>query len=629
MNPLGKILKSRGLITEEKLEYLLNIQKHSGSRLGDIIISEGILTYLELYNAIAQHYDLTFVNLLKDPPDEKLLTCINAVDYINFQAMPWKFENDKIIIAIAEYSDETIKWLYDKYSDNFELVVTSPLDIRKTVERLYGKLLEDESKLSLWQQNPEISARVTASGKTKKVIYLFLISALTLSLIFPKQSSSLFISFCSISYFLSIIVKMYIFCVGCKPEEQTNWHKFISQYNDSSLPIYTILIPMYKEVASLPNMIAAMQAMDYPSEKLDIKLILEDDDEETINAAMALKPTYNFEIIRVPYSTLRTKPKACNYALRYAKGEYVTVFDADDIPEPLQLKKAIAVFRNSPDSIICLQARLNYYNADTNWLTHSFSLEYSALFNIMLRGLSRLRIPLPLSGTSNHISLSHLRELGEWDAYNVTEDADLGIRLGAQGFKTAMLDSYTMEESTMDIPAWLRQRSRWIKGYMQTWLVHMRNPILLYKKLGFKSFCGFQFFIGFSSFTFLTAPILWLFVLLYWLLPPYLVADWLPSWLLWLSLNNFFLNVIIHWVMMLYCVSRKKKPTYQYKIAALLYPFYLTLHSIASYKALYQLIVKPHFWEKTTHGFSKTIKNHMQAPNITTNNVDCPILIRI
>jgi cellulose synthase/poly-beta-1,6-N-acetylglucosamine synthase-like glycosyltransferase len=403
----------------------------------------------------------------------------------------------------------------------------------------------------------------------------------------------------------------------------------INESDALSLPVYTILIPMYKEVESLPNMVAAMQDMDYPQEKLDIKLILEEDDHETISAAIALKLTHNFEIIRVPNSSLRTKPKACNYALRFAKGEYVTVFDADDIPEPMQLKKSIAMFRNSPSNIICLQARLNYYNADTKWLTHSFSLEYSALFNIMLRGLSHLGVPLPLGGTSNHISLAHLRELGEWDAYNVTEDADLGVRLAAQGFKTAMLDSYTMEEAPIMISAWIKQRSRWIKGYMQTWLVHMRNPVALYKKLGFKSFFGFQFFIGFSSFTFLTAPILWLFVLLYWLLPPSLSADWLPTWLLWLSLNNLFLNIIMHWVMMLYCVSRKKKPTYQYKIAALFYPFYLTLHSIASYKALYQLIVKPHFWEKTTHGLSQNIKKNRQAPNLTTNNVDCPILIRI
>ncbi len=621
MDPLGKILRARGLVSESQLSYLLEAQKHSGSRLGEIIISEGILTYLELYRAIAEHYELEFINLLEEPPDEKLLTCINAVEYLHFQAIPWKFKDNKIIVAISEYCDETIKWLYERYSDNFELVATSPLDIRKTVERIFGEFLEKDSKLRLWEQNPDISARVTASGLTKQIIYISIISALALAVMFPRQSSSLFISFCSILYFVSIIVKMYIFCVGCKPQEKTNWPQLISEYDDASLPVYTVLIPMYNEVASLPNMLAAMQNMDYPKEKLDIKLILEEDDIETINAAIALKPRHNFEIIRVPYSTLRTKPKACNYALRFAKGEYVTVFDADDIPESLQLKKAVTMFRSIPDSIICLQARLNYYNADTNWLTHSFSLEYSALFNIMLRGLERLGVPLPLGGTSNHISLAHLRDLGEWDAYNVTEDADLGVRLGAQGFKTALLDSYTMEEAPVMVSAWIRQRSRWIKGYMQTWLVHMRNPFRLYKKLGFKSFCGFQFFIGFSSFTFLTAPILWAFVLLYWILPPYLSAQWLPSWLLWLSLNNFFLNIIIHWVMMLYCVSRKKNPTYQYKIAALFYPFYLTLHSIASYKALYQLIVKPHFWEKTTHGVSQALKNEGQVPNFATNIV--------
>ncbi|MEK6747528.1 MAG: glycosyltransferase [Pseudomonadota bacterium] len=618
MNQIGEILRARGLLSDAQLEHVLSVQSHSHSRLGDIIISEGIMTYLELYTALAEHYDLPFVNLLEDHPDDNLLTTVNIDDYIRLRAIPWKLKNGKIIIAITEYSDETMRWIEERFGENAEIVITSPLDIRITIERVFGRFLEEDSKLSLWQQSPESSAMVTASPVTKKLLCIFLIIAVCLIAIFPLQSSMLFVAFCSISYFVSMLVKMLIFTQGCKQNRRVEWDEVLNKLDDASLPVYTILVPMYKEAESLANLLSAIQDIDYPPEKMDIKLVLEADDYETLNMALKLKPNHNFEIIRVPYSKLRTKPKACNYALRFARGEYVTVFDADDIPDKLQLKKSIATFRSRPDDIVCLQARLNYYNADYNWLTRSFSLEYRALFSVMLHGLSRLGIPLPLGGTSNHISLAHLKELGEWDAYNVTEDADLGVRLSARGFRTEMIDSWTMEESPTEIHAWIRQRSRWIKGYMQTWLVHMRSPIKLYKTLGAKSFWGFQFFVGFSSLTFLTAPILWSLALLWWILPPELAQNWLPEWLIWLTINNLMLNFIIHWVMMIGCVSFKPESSIKYKITGFFYPFYLLLHSIASYKALYQLIVKPHFWEKTTHGLYKHMQNTATRQNLLT-----------
>lgn len=618
MQQIGEILRARGLLTDEQLAHILTWQNHSRSRLGDIIISEGIMTYLELYSAIAEHYGLEFVNLIEDYPDENLLSIVNIDDYIRLRLIPWKLYNGRIVIAITDYSDATMHWIEERFSKNYELVITSPLDIRVTIARVFGSYLEEDSKLHLWQQNPEASAMVTASPMTRKLLCILLLAASCLIAIFPMQSSMLFIAFCSVAYFISMLVKMFIFMEGCKQGAQPDWQEILSGLDNASLPVYTILIPMYKEAESLPNMLSAMKNMDYPPEKLDIKLVLEADDFETLDAALELKPKHNFEIIRVPYSKLRTKPKACNYALRFSRGEYVTVFDADDIPDRLQLKKAIATFRSRAGNIVCLQARLNYYNADHNWLTRSFSLEYSALFAVMLHGLSRLGIPLPLGGTSNHISLAHLQELGEWDPFNVTEDADLGVRISARGFYTEMIDSCTMEESPTEIRAWIRQRSRWIKGYMQTWLVHMRSPITLYKTLGAKSFWGFQFFVGFSSFTFLTAPVLWLLALLWYILPIEQTQNWLPNWLIWLALCNLMLNFIIHWVMMLCCVSLKPKSTLNYKFAGFSYPFYLLLHSIASYKALYQLIVKPHFWEKTTHGLYKHMQNPLPRRNLAT-----------
>ncbi len=457
------------------------------------------------------------------------------------------------------------------------------------------------------EKNPKESARTSDNNLLGKIFYSILITVFTMLVIFPIQLAIIFIAVCNIIYFINCITKMIIFIAGAKQRTSIDWEDELEKLDEKYLPIYTILVPMYQEVNSIPKLLEAIKRIDYPPEKLDVKLILESDDNDTIEAVTILKPSHNFEIICVPAGQIRTKPKACNYALRFARGEYVTIFDVDDLPNILQLKKAVIAFRLQPKDVVCLQARLGYYNMEDNFLTRFFALEYSILFDVMLHGLERLNIPLPLGGTSNYISIEKLYELGEWDPYNVTEDADLGVRLSAYGFRTVMLDSHTLEEAPNTISAWIRQRSRWIKGYMQTWLVHMRSPITLYKKLGKRAFWGFQFFIGFSSITFLSAPILWFFTILWFFLPRDISENLLPNWLVFISFINLLLNFATHWMMMIYCVSLREESSPEYKISALFYPFYLILHSIASYKSLHQLIVKPHFWEKTTHGLAKKI----------------------
>ena len=510
-----------------------------------------------------------------------------------------------MVVAVSELNDSTRAWIAERFGKRTTLVMTSPLDIRKTIERFFGAQLEEKSRLSLWNAAPHASARITMPPSTRAICYLALCAAIALTAYYPIHIALCIMGFCSLSYCITMIIKATIFAQGTKRPAPPNWQALLAALDEKILPVYSILIPMYREAESLPGMLEAMQRMDYPSEKLDIKIVLEADDSKTLAAAHALKPRYQFDIICVPPGPLRTKPKACNYALRFCHGEYVTIFDADDRPDTLQLKKSVIAFKNAAPDVACLQARLNYYNANDNLLTRFFTIEYAMLFEVMLYGLQRLAIPLPLGGTSNHLSLARLRALGEWDPYNVTEDADLGVRLAILGFRTEMLDSYTLEEAPNSIPAWVRQRSRWIKGYMQTWLVHMRKPRLLYRALGARSFWGFQFFVGFSTFTFLTAPIVWGIALGWWVLPTKMVAIHMPYWLLGLTTINFLLNFVTHWYMTAYCIHRYTASTAKMKWAAFLFPFYLVLHSAASYKSLWQLIVKPHFWEKTTHGLAK------------------------
>ncbi len=272
---------------------------------------------------------------------------------------------------------------------------------------------------------------------------------------------------------------------------------------------------MFREAAMLPRWPQALRSLDYPLGKLDIKIVLEAGDTETIEAARALGLEGVFEIIIVPRSQPQTKPKACNFALRFARGEYLVIYDAEDRPEPDQLRKVVATFRRSPPNTACLQCRLNYYNANENWLTRMFTLDYALWFDQVLPGLERLGMPIPLGGTSNHFRTEILRELHAWDPFNVTEDADLGIRIGQKGYRVGVVDSTTFEEASCRAGQWLRQRSRWMKGYMQTLLVHTRRPLQFVRSAGPLGFLGFVFFIGGTVLAGLLNPLFWLFYLIW------------------------------------------------------------------------------------------------------------------
>jgi len=604
---LGEILLRRNLISESALAEAMLLRQQTGSRLGDVLIGQGLISYYDLYHAVAEYHGLPFADLLKEPPDVELMHAADAPVYLRFGIVPWRVTQEHIFFATCNVTPDIQGWITARYGDQAKLVITSPFDIRRAIETQFGASLEEASRLSLWEKLPLASARITLLPRQQKILYVLLGLVCGVAITAPLEAALAFILLCHLLYAVTMLFKVAVFFSGARATSVIDWPEKLAPLTARTLPVYTVIIPMYKEAATLPRMLESMKNLDYPPSKLDIKLLLEMDDGETLAAAQALRPHYQFEILRVPPGNPRTKPKACNYALHFARGEFLTIFDAEDRPEPLQLKKAVYMFRHLPEDVACLQAPLNYYNANDNLLTRFFSLEYTILFRTMLRGLERIGIPIPLGGTSNHIALSRLRELGAWDPFNVTEDADLGTRLAARGLRTAMLDSYTMEEATNRWHPWIKQRSRWIKGYMQTWLVHMRHPGALYKALGAKSFFGFQCFIGMSSFTFLTAPLVWALSLL-WVFGLVQQVP-LPSWLAWLMIANLFLNLITQWAFALHAARLYRDCAYQRAVtlAAILYPLYLIGHSLASYKAFWQLIFRPHFWEKTTHGVSRHI----------------------
>jgi glycosyltransferase XagB len=374
---------------------------------------------------------------------------------------------------------------------------------------------------------------------------------------------------------------------------------------DDELPVYSILVPAFHEPEVIGRLIQALDALVYPKDRLDIRILLEADDLETIAAAEREQPGPHVTLVHVPPSLPRTKPKACNVGLAEARGELVTIYDVEDRPDPLQLRRAVVAFGRLPSSVACLQAKLSYHNADQNLITKWFTGEYELWFGQLLPGLVARHAPLPLGGTSNHFRHDVLVAIGGWDAFNVTEDADLGIRLHRLGFRTQVLDSTTLEEANSDFVNWVKQRSRWYKGYLQTWLVHMRHPRTLWRQLGPRGFIGFNLFVGGTPGVALLNPIFWGLTALWFLAHPDVIQALFPAWLYYTGLGSMIVgNAAVTYMAM---VSARASDRPSLVLAAAVQPAYWVMMSVAAIKALAQLMSAPSFWEKTTHGLDQRV----------------------
>jgi len=381
---------------------------------------------------------------------------------------------------------------------------------------------------------------------------------------------------------------------------------------DTELPVYTVLIPLRDEAQMVPQLAAAMRALDYPAEKLDIKFIVESVSASTIRAVQEELPDPRFSLVVVPDAMPQTKPKALNYALPLVRGDHLVIFDAEDIPEPAQLRRAASLFHRRTD-LDCIQAELAIDNGAEGWLPGLFSAEYSGLFGVMLPALARWRLPMPLGGTSNHFRVSALREVGGWDAFNVTEDADLGIRLTRLRYRTGVLAAHTYEEAPVNLGSWLRQRTRWMKGWMQTFIVHNRKLGAFAKDMGLRNLAAFEIFIGGMIFS---APLHLVFLIaliVRFALGGRFGAEPLDMW----GLAHLFVLVAGYAGAASHAVTgimRLKQPEL-YRWLWLL-PIYWGLIGVAAFLALYELLVRPYFWAKTGHG--KTRLRRSTAPQEQT-----------
>ncbi|MCW0417226.1 hypothetical protein NB689_002980 [Xanthomonas sacchari] len=567
---------------------------------------------LRFYTVLAQHFGLNFANLLKQPIDPALFQPERLADYAQRLVLPWREEDGQLVLAVADPGPETFAWARATYGEQVRFVGTSKFDIVWSLQQHADAQLTHDALNLLAEHAPEHSARqVITRAQSVFLVALTVVLAAALAL-WPLVTLIALNTLIAVAFLATFGLKLVLAWRGARRRIDIKVSdEEVAALGDEDLPVYTVLVPMYKEPDVLPILANALRRLDYPTSKLDVKLVLEADDTETIEAAKALGLEAFFEIIRVPPSQPKTKPKACNYALRFARGQMLTIYDAEDKPEPDQLKRVVAAFRKSPADVACIQARLNYYNADENWLTRMFTLEYTLWFDFYLPALETLRIPIPLGGTSNHFRLDILRKVHAWDPYNVTEDADLGVRLTQQGYRVSVVNSTTFEEANVSIPNWIRQRSRWLKGYMQTWLVHMRDPVQLYRSTGVRGFWGFQLFVGGTFFTALAAPLMWLSYGLWLAVGSKFFDPFFPPALLYLSLLNLLLGngFLIYMTL----VAAFKRDYFRLAPYALTVPLYWLLQSIAAYKGLWQLIRNPFYWEKTTHGISKHMAEERRA----------------
>ncbi len=480
-------------------------------------------------------------------------------------------------------------------------------------------------------QNGE-SCAATVATKKQQIGYIVIILLAILLLayrwdIFIFLVSSILATFYLLSAFfrlVSAVVGHFFRYPNCEVE------------NDD-LPIYTVLLPMYKESNIATELTKRILNLDYPHDKLDIKILLEADDAETLQALQNLHLPTCFEIIVMEPLMPKTKPRACNYGLEAAKGEFCVIYDAEDRPEVDQLKKAVSMFRrDTKGEVACVQAKLNYHNSRQNLLTRLFTIEYTTHFDLLLPGMQIFNFPLPLGGTSNHFRTQVLKKIGGWDPFNVTEDCDLGIRIYEHNYKTLLLDSTTWEEANSALGNWLRQRSRWIKGFLQTHLVHYRSWPQSIKRLGFWGAWGGFLAVGGSGLMLLCNIVFAFLISLYILLlaigvvngagiteqiisydgvtanigawplvyigeQESLVYSTLSIVFATLSGALFLANFCFIFIGILGCFKRR----YMHLIAYTpLLIFYWLLMSVSAWKGLGQLFYKPFYWEKTQHGLN-------------------------
>ena len=597
--PVGRQLVDAGVIDQGALLKALNLQHYVDAPLGEILVANGDATRDDVLDALSVQYAAEQVDLSRAPPAPSMAQALPALVCQQFCAVPWRWFGRTLLVATDR--PDCLPALRDSLgaeAPRILPVIAARDDVIAQITALYGATLATRA---LTRVPEALSSRTwslgTAVGATKAVLALGLVAFG--ALFAPTLLWTLVLGFCVLSLVFTTALKMGAlvaqFLHGVPAQSLGRAREPLSR-----LPKITVLVPLLQEDNIADVLIKRLTRLTYPKALLEVMLVLEEKDTVTrATIARTALPTW-MRVIEVPDDgTIKTKPRALNYALDFCQGDIVGIWDAEDAPERDQLEKVAAHFARAGPRTVCLQGILDYYNARQNWLARCFTIEYAAWWRLVLPGVARMGLVLPLGGTTLFFRRKVLEELGGWDAHNVTEDADLGLRLARAGYETELIPTVTMEEANCHPWAWVKQRSRWIKGFFITYCVHMRRPGALLRDLGFMRFLGMQaMFLG-TVVQFATLPLLWSF----WL-PLVGVGHPVPAtlgdWVIW-PLAAFFL--VTEAVNLLIAVLSVSDRPHRHLIPwAITMPLYFPLAAVASYKALLELISAPFYWDKTQHG---------------------------
>lgn len=592
--PLGFYLVDAGIITPKQLRQALHLQARQNAPLGEILVGESWATRDDILVALGAQYGLQIADLQDFTPPADL-SAMRSVDFwLAHNVIPWMRVGPILLIATSRPDRfETIRAQLESCAPTILPVLAAPEQIDRAIARRFARPLAQAAET---RAPAAQSCRNWAMNSRSASIALALV-ALAGFAIFPVVGlATLFwAAVGTLALFLVLRIAGLFTYLGARGPnaEQTDTRP-------ERLPCVSILVPLHKEREIAGALIRRLQRLTYPKALLDVILVLEEHDDVTRAALADVELPSWIRTLEVPASDgVTTKPRAMNYALDFCRGEILGVWDAEDAPVPDQIEVVVRHFAQAPEDVVCLQGVLDYYNPRTNWRSRCFTIEYNGWFRVILPGIARLGLVVPLGGTTFFFRRDKLIELGGWDAHNVTEDADLGVRLTRAGYRTEIVDTATYEEANFRAWPWVKQRSRWLKGFMITYLVHMRSPLRLLRDLGVWRFFGVQaFFLGTVG-QFLLAPALWSFWLASAGMPhPFqgVIAPEILRTCVYLFLTAEAANIIVGALGVTAGGRRFLIPWVP--TMSLYYP----LGVIAAYKALWELAVNPFFWDKTQHG---------------------------
>ncbi|MFQ8431400.1 glycosyltransferase [Amaricoccus sp. W119] len=598
---LGDVLIGAGALDAGRLERALDFQRSQDAPLGHILVSDGTISAEDLSVALARQSGLSRVDLDAAPPDTALVARFDPYLCIALEAIPWRDLGGRRVVVIGDpRRRDAAAVAFGGGADRVEVALAPPAQIRAAITATFRDRLRDDARELC---PPQFSCRDWLGASRGWWSRLAACGAAALAFCAPLVVLRLLLVWAMIANAATMALRLTALLARFRsgptvlapaPAPGTG-----RPADARKLPRVSLLVPLYKEARVARDLLAGLGALDYPPALLDIKLVLEEHDTVTRAAIEATRLPPTMEVVSVPADAMRTKPRAMNYALPLCRGDIVGVYDAEDRPDPGQIRAVVARFAEAPPEVACLQGYLDIYNTESGWLARCFTLEYAIWFRVILLGVQRLGIPIPLGGTTVFFRRAHLAMIGGWDAHNVTEDADLGMRLARFGYRCEMLPTTTMEEATLTPRAWVRQRSRWLKGYAVTWASHMRDPAALWRDLGPRGFFGFQvLFLGALT-SYLAIP-------LFWLLAALTFGFDAPIWQGFPAplRTAFFVSMILGQATMLVIALIAARDAGRIGLLAWVPTLclYWPLGAIAAYRAIAELFYAPFLWHKTEHG---------------------------